>query len=137
VLADGAAAAVIGVGAVAGGIIPIGSMLGIYGPKALNAVNAVQAKRDGLHPYTDKIDKAVEAARWVVAGLYVAAHTNFQPLTAEIDWETAAHYGMISVAAAGLASSYQQLRRRRAALKAKQDERLAVADPRSLTDLDD
>lgn len=117
VLADGAAAAAIGVGAVAGGIIPVGSMLGIYGPKALNAANTWQAKQDGLHPYTDKIDKTVEAARWVVAGLYVAAYTKFQPPGMEVDWETAAHYGMVAVATAGIVSSYRQFRRRRTALE--------------------
>lgn len=130
VLADGAAAAAIGIGAVAGGIIPGGSMLGIYGPKAINAANVWQARQQGLTPHTDKIDKAVEAARWVVAGLYVAAHTKFQPFTAEINWETAAHYGMLSVAAAGLYSSYRQIRRRQKASKVKQPEQTFVADPK-------
>ena len=129
VLADGAAAAAIGIGAVVGGIIPGGSMLGIYGPKAINGVNVWQAEREGLTVYTDRIDKTVEAARWVVAGLYVAAYTNVQPLATEIDWETAAHYGMLSVAAAGLYSSYRQIRRRQKASKAKTVEQAFVADP--------
>lgn len=135
VLADGAAAAAIGIGAVVANIIPAGSMLGIYGPKAINGVNAWNAKQEGLNIYTDKIDKAVEAARWAAAGLYVAAYTNFQPLATEIDWETTAHYGMLSVAAAGLCSSYRQIRRKQKSREAKLAEHhVVVADPRNLDD---
>jgi phosphatidylglycerophosphate synthase len=115
-VADGAAAGVIGVGAVAGNIIPIEAMLAIYAPKLVNGINAWAAKREGLEPYTDKVDKITEAGRWAVVGAFAAACLD---TFSNIDWTTAALTGTAAVAIGGIYSSSRQIKRRAKALRAK------------------
>jgi hypothetical protein len=116
VLADGAAAAAIGLGAAIGGVMPVTAMLGVYFPKLINAANLALAKRRGAKICTDGIDKAVEVGRWLAAGLWVGDYTN----VLNDDWTIPILAGTAAVAAGGLCSSYRQIKRRRQA-QAKND----------------
>jgi phosphatidylglycerophosphate synthase len=122
VLADGLAAVAIGVGAVAGGVMPALAMLMTYAPKAVNAVPAFLAKHEKLKHYTDKIDKAVEIGRWAVTGAFVANYTDFLHL----NWETAAWAGAAAVLAVGAVSSVRQILRYRRSKKNRAEQDLAV-----------
>jgi hypothetical protein len=123
-LADGAAAAVIGVGAIACDMIPLVPMLEIYLPKLLNGVNARRAELQGLNPFTDKFDKTVEAARWLVAGSFALDYANLGGF--DIDLGATPPWSATVVAAAGLASSYRQYQRRRRGLKAAKSGRVRI-----------
>ncbi|MDR1970165.1 MAG: hypothetical protein LBQ11_02350 [Candidatus Nomurabacteria bacterium] len=70
-ICDFIAAFFVSAGVIASDIMPILALAGVYGPKILNAFNAGVAERDNIEQHTDKVDKAVEAARWVTLILFL------------------------------------------------------------------
>ena len=105
VVGDFAAAAVIGVGSLAGGIVPAWGVAGIYGPKVINAVNSGIAEHSGLNPFTEKVDKAIEVLRWPAVGLFFADYATSGSM------ELAEQVGVAAVALGGLYASFRQIKR--------------------------
>lgn len=95
---------------IATGIIDPLTVAGVYGPKVINAINLEKAKRDNVDMmYTDKLDKTVEVGRWGTLLPFIA--TQFATEHSEI-LQATGHGMAICIAALGLKSSYDQIRRR-------------------------
>lgn len=115
VLADGAAATIVGIGAMATGIASVPVGLGIYAPKLVNGFNALIAEKSELNPHTDRFDKVIEVLRWLGLSLVVG---NYMTNGA---YETGTNAAALGIFAVGCISSCRQIMRQRKARQARKN----------------